>query len=179
MGAEMMGTSARSGVESADASSLMGLPVWPVGEVERAGPWMFGWGEGVTCGMLLSSSRVSQLVWGRQVTRGLLFGVGNGGADCGLRSHASLGEGIVTRVKVLAILQWRTDIASMLQRGRAMAIGTHLLDFSQHVLVCGQLAVQTEELLLLFSHRLRGLVSISSRIRQHKVKLTLMSTFLR
>lgn len=56
-GAAMMGTSGCS--VAGEASSLMGLPDWPVGEVERGGPWMFGWGEGVTCGMLWSSQPVS------------------------------------------------------------------------------------------------------------------------
>lgn len=93
--------------------------------------------------------------------------MGNSSADCGLGSHASLGQGIVTRVKVLTILQWRVSIASVLQQGGTTATGTYLLDFSQHVLVRGQLAVQTEELLLLFGHRLRGLVSISPRIQAY------------
>lgn len=46
----MIGTAwAGAGFES-EASSLIGLPDWAVGEVE-SGACMPGWGEGVTCGM--------------------------------------------------------------------------------------------------------------------------------
>lgn len=75
-----------------------------------------------------------------------VFRVGNSCADCGLRSHAGLGESIVTRVKVFAIL----------------------LNFGEDVLVGGQLAVEAEELLFLFSHGAH--VHLLALCGQHRAK---------
>jgi len=61
---------------------------------------------------------------------GDVLGAGDCGSDCVLRCYTCLGHGIITRIKILAILG----------------------DFGEHILVGGEFAVETEELLLFFSH---------------------------
>lgn len=81
-------------------------------------------------------------VVGRSNVRNV-FRMGDSSADRGLRSHAGLGEGIVTRVKVFAIL----------------------LYFGEHVLMGGELAVEAEELLLLLGQSAN--VNLLALSRQH------------
>jgi hypothetical protein len=87
----------------------------------------------------------------------LLLGVRDSGADCGLGSHTCFGEGIVTRVKIFAILRYKSDQWPNSKQAKKK----YLLDFGEYVLVGWELAIEAEEFLLLLSH---GLLIIDASI---------------
>lgn len=77
----------------------------------------------------------------------LLLGIGDGGPDGVLGGNAGLGESVVSRIEVFAIL---ADGATCQDLNRLDSrLYAYLLHLVQDILVGGQLAVQAEELLLL------------------------------
>jgi len=77
---------------------------------------------------------------------GILLWIGNSSANSSRRSDASLGESVVARIKVFALLESDRVSTSMQNEKRA---NSHFLHLHQRVLVCRQLSILRKELLLL------------------------------
>ena len=79
----------------------------------------------------------------------VLLGVGDRGADVLFRSVPGLGQRVITRIEILAILCKSMSVPSFTTRRLIVEHATHLLDFLQDILVGRELSIEAEELPLL------------------------------